>query len=59
MNLTRTAKQLKLSEYYKHCLAISTTLCELNEINGVNILVEDESLPWTERMTLLIVPRPW
>ena len=45
VNLTRTAKQLKLSEYYKHCLAISTTLCELNEINGVNILVEDESLP--------------
>ena len=45
VNLTRAAKQLKLSEYYKHCLAIATTLCELNEINGVNILVEDESLP--------------
>ena len=45
VNLTRAAKQLKLSEYYKHCLAISTTLCELNDINGVNILVEDESLP--------------
>ena len=45
VNLTRTAKQLKLSDYYKNCLAISTTLCELNEINGVNILVEDESLP--------------
>ncbi|MBR5961947.1 MAG: GerMN domain-containing protein [Clostridia bacterium] len=45
VNLTRSAKLLKLSNYYKNCLAISTTLCELNEINGVNILVEDESLP--------------
>ena len=45
VNLTRTAKELKLSNYYKNCLAIATTLCELNDINGVNVLVEDESIP--------------
>ena len=45
VNLTRTAKELKLSDYYKNCLAIATTLCELSEINGVNVLVEDESIP--------------
>ena len=44
VNLTHTALQLSLSEYYKNCLALSTTLCELNEINSVNVLVGDQSV---------------
>ena len=44
VNLTRSALQLDLSEYYKTCLALSTTLCELNEINSVNVLVADQSV---------------
>ena len=44
VNLTSSALQLSLSDYYKNCLAIATTLCELNEINSVNILVADQSV---------------
>ena len=44
VNLAPSALQLNLSEYYKNCLAISTTLCELNEINSVNVLVADQSV---------------
>ena len=44
VNLTTSALQLTLSEFYKTCLALSTTLCELNEINNVNVLVADQSV---------------
>lgn len=44
VNLTSSARQLDLSEYYKNCLALSTTLCELEEINSVNVLVADQSV---------------
>ena len=44
VNLTSSALQLNASDYYKNCLAISTTLCELDEINSVNVLVNDRSV---------------
>ena len=44
INLTSSALQLSTSEYYKNCIALSTTLCELNEINGVNVLVNGRSV---------------
>ena len=51
INLTTTALmlsaneyQLSTSEYYKTCLALSTTLCELDAINSVNVLVADRSI---------------
>lgn len=44
INLTISALQLNLSEYYKNCIALATTLCELNEINSVNVLVADQSV---------------
>jgi len=44
INLTSSALQMNLSDFYKNCLAIATTLCELKEINSVNILVADQSV---------------
>ena len=44
VNLTSSALQLSLREYYKNCLALATTLCELKEINSVNILTADQSV---------------
>ncbi len=44
VNLGRSAQALDKSVYYKNCLAIAETLCELNEVNAVNILVADQSL---------------
>ena len=44
VNLTSSALKLSSSEYYKNCLALSTTLCELDEINSVNVLVADQSV---------------
>ena len=44
VNLTSSALQLNLSDFYKNCLALSTTLCELDEINSVNVLVADRSV---------------
>ena len=43
VNLTASALQLSLSNYYKCSLALATSLCELSGINSVNILVEDRS----------------
>ena len=43
LNLTTSALQLSLRDYYKNCLALATTLCELKEINSVNILTADQS----------------
>ena len=44
VNLTASALQLNPSDYYKNCLALATTLCELDEINSVNVLVADQSV---------------
>lgn len=44
INLTSSALQMSSSEYYKTCIALSTTLCELNDINSVNVLVTDRSV---------------
>ena len=44
VNLTSSALQLNPSDFYKNSLCISTTLCELKEINSVNILVADQSV---------------
>ena len=43
VNLTSSMLQLSLSDYYKNCLALSTTLCEIDGINSVNVLVADKS----------------
>lgn len=44
INLASSALQLSQSEFYKNCLAVSTTLCELKEVNSVNILVADQAV---------------
>ena len=44
VNLTSSALQLSLRDYYKNCLALATTLCEVKEINSVNILTADQSV---------------
>ena len=44
VNLSSAALQMSPSVFYKNCLAISTTLCELNEINCVNVIVADQSV---------------
>ena len=44
VNLATSALQLSLRDYYKNCLALATTLCELKEINSVNVLVADQSV---------------
>lgn len=44
VNLTSSMLQLTLSEYYKNCLALAATLCEIDGINSVNVLVADKSV---------------
>ena len=44
VNLTSSALQLSLRDYYRNCLALATTLCELKEINSVNVLAADQSV---------------
>ena len=44
VNLTSSALQLTLRDYYKNCLALATTLCELKEISSVNVLTADQSV---------------
>ena len=44
VSLSTAALQMTLSDYYKYCIAIATTLCELQEINSVNVLVADQSV---------------
>ena len=44
VNLATSALQLSLRDYYKNCLALATTLCELKEINSVNVLTADQSV---------------
>lgn len=43
VNLSSSMLQLSLSEYYKHCLALATTLCEIDGISSVNVMVADQS----------------
>ena len=44
INLATSALQLSPSVFYRNCVALATTLCELNEINSVNIIVADQSV---------------
>lgn len=44
VNLTSAALQMTLSDYYKFCVGIATTLCELEGINSVNVLVAGQSV---------------
>lgn len=44
INLTSSMLQLSLSDYYKNCLALATTMCEIDGINSVNVLVADQSV---------------
>ena len=43
VNLSSAMLQLEMSEYYKHCLALATTLCEIDGINSVNVLIAGQS----------------
>ena len=44
VNLASSALQLSYRELYRACIAISTTLCEMDEISYVNILVAGQSV---------------
>ena len=44
VTLSSAALQLSYSDYYKLALALSTTLCELNEIKYVNVLTAEQSV---------------
>ncbi len=44
VNLSGAALQMTYSDYYKTCIALATTLCELDEINFVNVLTADQSV---------------
>ena len=45
VNLASSALQLSYSDYYRLCLSISSTLCELDEIRYVNVLTAGQSVP--------------
>ena len=44
VNLGSSALQLSHSAFYRACVALATTLCELDEISFVNVLVADQSV---------------
>ncbi len=44
VNLASSALQLSLSDFYQNCLAVATTLCEVPEIDRVNVLVAGQSV---------------
>ena len=44
VNLGTSALQLNSGEFYKLCIALATTLCDLDEISFVNILIADQSV---------------
>ena len=44
VNLGSSALTLSTAELYKVCVALATTLCDLDEINFVNVLVADQSV---------------
>lgn len=45
VNLASSALQLSYSDYYRLCLSISSTLCEMEEIQYVNVLTAGQSVP--------------
>ena len=45
VNLSSSALQLNYSDYYRLSAALATTLCELDEIRGVNVLTAGQSVP--------------
>ena len=44
VNLASSALQLRYSDYYRLCLALSSTLCGLDEIRYVNVLTAGQSV---------------
>ena len=44
VNISSSALQLSYRDYYEACVAVATTLCELDEISFVNFLVADQSV---------------
>ena len=44
VNLGTSALQLSNSEIYKVCVALATTLCDLDEISFTNVLIADQSV---------------
>ena len=44
VNLGASALQLSTAELYRTCVGLATTLCSLDEINFVNVLVADQSV---------------
>ena len=44
VNLDPSALRLSYSDYYRLSIALATTLCELEEIDGVNVLTADRSV---------------
>ena len=42
VNLGTSALQLSTAEFYRICLGLATTLCDLDEISFVNVLVADQ-----------------
>ncbi len=44
VNLGSSALQLSYRQYYTVCLALAATLCELESIDSVNVLVADQSV---------------
>ncbi len=44
VNLGPAALRLPAREYYQFCVALATTLCQLDEVSFVNVLVADQSV---------------
>ena len=44
VNLGSSALQMAPSDFYKFCVTLTTTLCDLDEISFVNVLVADQSV---------------
>ncbi len=44
VNLASSALQLSYREFYKTCVSLATTLCDLEPISFVNVLVADQSV---------------
>ena len=44
VNLSASALEMNASDFYKMCVALATTLCTLDEISFVNVLVADQSV---------------
>ena len=44
VNLGTSALRMPSGDFYKFCIALATTLCDLNEISFVNVLVAEQSV---------------